>query len=73
MITDVVESPGGDLWCGTLGGIFFLGANGVARNFTGKDGLPSQWVEALQLDSQARILAALRGLALITSRAGNGA
>jgi ligand-binding sensor domain-containing protein/two-component sensor histidine kinase len=70
IITDVVESTSGDLWVGTMGGIFFLANNGVVRNFTVKDGLPSQWVEALLLDSKRRIWAALRGgLVLITERA----
>jgi ligand-binding sensor domain-containing protein/signal transduction histidine kinase len=70
MITDIVESSGGDLWVGTLGGVFFLGANGAVRNFTVKDGLPGQWVEALLLDSKGRMWAAIRGgLVLITQRA----
>jgi signal transduction histidine kinase/streptogramin lyase len=43
------------------------------HNFTVKDGLPSQWVEALLSDSKGRMWAAVRGgLALITRRvAGN--
>ena len=73
LITAIAESPGGDLWVGTQGGVFFLGDNGVVRNFTVKDGLPGQWVEALSLDSKGRMWAAIRGgLALITRRAAGG-
>jgi len=70
LITAIAQSPGGDLWAGTLGGVFFLGNNGAVRNFTVKDGLPGQWVEALALDSKGRLWAAIRGgLALITRQA----
>jgi ligand-binding sensor domain-containing protein/signal transduction histidine kinase len=69
VITALAEGTGGDLWAGTQGEVFFVGANGAVRVFTVKDGLPGQWVEALLLDSKGRMWAAIRGgLALITRR-----
>ncbi len=70
LITSLAEGSDGDLWFGTQGEVSLHGANGVVRNFTAKDGLPGQWVEALLMDSKGRMWAALRGgLALITRRA----
>ncbi|HEV2687992.1 MAG TPA: two-component regulator propeller domain-containing protein [Bryobacteraceae bacterium] len=69
-IGNIVEDPRGDLWIGTISGIYRLGDNGVAQSFTVKDGLPGNWVEMLLLDSKGRLWAALRGgLALITRQA----
>lgn len=65
-ISDLAEDGSSDLWVGTTTGIYICGDGGVRRDFTTKNGLPGDWVQALLLDSR-RIWATVRGgLALIT-------
>jgi signal transduction histidine kinase/ligand-binding sensor domain-containing protein len=69
-ITSIAEDPHGDLWIGTIEGMYLLGDSGIAQSLTVRDGLPGNWVEALLLDSQGRLWAAVRGgLVLITRKA----
>jgi ligand-binding sensor domain-containing protein len=69
-ITSIVEDPHGELWIGTIDGMYLLDDSGISQSLTVENGLPGKWVEALLLDSQGRLWAAVRGgLVLITRKA----